>query len=55
MATYQARKSEFSSYTEFIREAAATDSRIQAFRDRVVLSQRDLPSDTLSPEAPVPR
>jgi hypothetical protein len=49
------RKSEFSSYAEFIRETAATDPKIQTFRERVVLSQRDLASNTLSPDVPVSR
>ena len=55
MAAYEARKSEFSSYAEFIRETAATDPKIQAFRERVVLAQRDAASDTVSPDVRVPR
>ena len=35
MAAYEARKSEFSSYAEFVRETAAADPKIRAFREKV--------------------
>ncbi len=45
MAAYKARESEFSSYAEFIRETAATDPRIRAFRERIAAAQRDPAGD----------
>ena len=55
MAAYEARKSEFSSYAEFIRETAATDPKIRAFREKIVELQRDPTSDTVSSDERVPR
>ena len=45
MAAYEARKSEFSSYAEFIRETAAADPKIRAFREKIATSQRDPAGD----------
>ncbi len=45
MAAYNARESEFSSYAEFIRETAATDPKIRAFRERIAAAQRDPAGD----------
>jgi len=50
MAAYKARESEFSSYAEFIRETAATDPKIQAFRARIAEAQRDPTSDAVASE-----
>jgi len=48
MAAYKTRESEFSSYAEFIRETAATDPRIQAFRERIAEARRDPTSDAVA-------
>lgn len=48
MAAYEARKSEFSSYAEFIRETAATDPTIRAFKQTIAKSQRDTTTDSVS-------
>ena len=48
MAAYKARESEFSSYAEFIRETAATDPKIRAFRERIAAAQPGQASDTVS-------
>jgi DNA-binding protein H-NS len=48
MAEHEARKNKYSSYAEFIHETAATDPKIQAFREKIINSQRDLTSDTVS-------
>ena len=48
MAAYKARESEFSSYAEFIRETAATDPKIQAFRARIAEAQSDPTRDAVS-------
>jgi len=45
MAAYEARKSEFTSYAQFVRETAATDPKIRAFRERIAEAQRDPTSD----------
>ena len=45
MAAYKARESEFSSYAQFIRETAATDPKIRAFRERIAAAQRDPAGD----------
>ena len=45
MAAYCARKSEFTSYAQFIRETAATDPKIRAFRERIAEARRDPTSD----------
>ena len=55
MAAYDARKSEFSSYAQFIRETAATDPKIRAFRERVAETQRDPTSDAVESDARVRR
>jgi hypothetical protein len=55
MATYEARKSEFSSYAQFIRETAATDPKTRAFRDRIAEAQRDPTSDAVVSSARVRR
>jgi len=44
----QARQSEVSSYAEFIHETAATDPKIQAFREKIVNAQCAVTSDTVS-------
>jgi hypothetical protein len=49
MAAYEARKSEFTSYAEFIRETAAADPKIRAFRERIAEAQRDPKSDARAP------
>jgi hypothetical protein len=48
MAAYAARKSEFSSYAEFVHETAATDPKIQAFRARIADAQCAVTSDPVS-------
>ena len=48
MAAYKARESELSSYAEFIRETAATDPTIRAFRARIAEAQSDPTSDAVS-------
>ena len=48
LAAYEARKSEFSSYAEFIRETAATDPKIRAFRERIAAAQLGQARDTVS-------
>ena len=55
MAAYEARRSEFSSYAELIRETAATDPKIRAFRDRIAEAQRDPTSDAVASDARVRR
>jgi len=45
MAAYEARQSEFTSYAQFIRETAATDPKIRAFRERIAEARRDPTSD----------
>jgi len=51
MAAYKARESEFSSYAQFIRETAATDPKIRAFRERIAEAQRDPASDAVASDA----
>lgn len=51
LAAYEARKSEFSSYAEFIRETAATDPKIRAFRERIAAAQLGQASDAVSRDA----
>ena len=48
LAAYEARKSEFSSYAQFIRETAATDPKIRAFRERIAAARLGQASDTVS-------
>ena len=54
MAAYEARRSEFTSYAQFIRETAATDPKIQAFRERIAEAQRDPTSDAVASDARAP-
>ena len=51
MEAYEARKSEFTSYAQFIRETAATDPNIRAFRERIAEAQRDRTSDAVASDA----
>ena len=48
MAAYAARKSEFSSYAEFVDETAAADPTIQAFRAKIADAQCAVTSDAVS-------
>ena len=48
LTAYEARKSEFSSYAEFIRETAATDPKIHAFKERISAARLGRASDTVS-------
>ena len=51
MAAYKARESELSSYAELIRDAAAADPKIRAFRERIAEAQRDPASDAVASDA----
>ena len=55
MAAYEARKSEFSSYAQFIHETAATDPTIRAFGQRIAEAQREPTSDAVVSDARVRR
>ena len=42
---------ELTSYAQFVRETAATDPKMQAFRERIAEAQRDPTSDAVASDA----